>query len=110
MLHDAPRHFVPSPGLPGAGLPHDRLARLAASQAFTLLKASFLDAVHDLPAGGWLMHQLRSAEEPGDLWLLRAPVFALLAASERRDRRRELRRGLETLFGDDEPASAFSPL
>ncbi len=112
MLPTAPRHFMPSPALPGAGLPHDRLARLAARRAFVVLKTSFHDAVDDMPgsSGDWLRHQVRSAEEPTDLWLLRAPVFAALAGNtlDKRQRRHALRRSLETLFPDSEPPSVFA--
>jgi hypothetical protein len=111
MLPTAPRHFMPSPGLPGAGLPHDRMARVAARQAFVVLKATFLHAVEDLDGtdGDWLRHQVRAAEEPSDLWLLRAPVFAALdgVCNERRGRRQTLRRSLEAMFPDSAPASGF---
>ncbi len=120
---DAPRHFLPGPGMPGAGLPHDRFARVAARRAFVELKQSFLDAlavlhpVHaaDVADAEWLRQQVRSAEEPVDLWLLRAPVFAALAGtdSERRRHRQALRRSLDLLFPDTEaggPTSAFASL
>lgn len=110
----APRHFVASPALPGAGLPHDRMAQLAARQAFVVLKRCFSDAVAALPdeRGDWLRQQVRSAEEPIDLWMLRAPVFASLAGADpvRRARRQQLRRGLDSLFLDSGPASCFSGL
>ena len=113
MLPDAPRHFMPSPGLPGAGLPHDRMARLAARQAFAVLKATFMHAVDDLDGedSDWLRQQVRAAEEPTDLWLLRAPVFAALAGvgGENRTRRHTLRRSLATLFPDSDPSSGFVP-
>lgn len=112
MLPTAPRHFMPSPALPGAGLPHDRLALLAARRAFVVLKLTFQQAVHDMPGsdGNWLRHQVRAAEEPTDLWLLRAPVFAALAGGgiDKRLRRHALRRSLETLFPDSEPPSVFA--
>jgi len=111
MLPTAPRHFMPSPALPGAGLPHDRMARLAARRAFVVLKFAFQNAVADAGGshGDWLRHQVRAAEDPTDLWLLRAPVFAILAGSglERRARRQALRRSLELLFPDSEPPSGF---
>jgi hypothetical protein len=110
----APRHFVASPALPGAGLPHDRMAQMAARQAFVALKRSFIDAVAGLPGerGEWLRLQVRSAEEPTDLWLLRAPVFAGLAGDDvtRSACRRQLRRGLDSLFLDSGPPSCFSGL
>ena len=111
MLQPSPRHFLPTAALPGAGLPGDRMARLAARKAFVELKLSFIDAVTMLAGrdGDWLRQQVRHAEEPVDLWLLRAPVFAALAGqdSERRSRRQMLRRGLDSVFPDLEPTSAF---
>lgn len=112
MLTAAPRHFMPTPGLPGAGLPSDRLAQIAARRAFVELKLSFMDAVHDLSGdeGDWLRRQVRGAEEPMDLWLLRAPVFLALSGSlgDHRRRRRGLRKGLGSLFPDSEIESAFA--
>ncbi len=120
---DAPRHFLPGPGMPGAGLPHDRFARVAARRAFVELKQCFLDALHVLQPVlsteqadlEWLRQQVRSAEEPVDLWLLRAPAFAALAGtdSERRRHRQALRRSLDLLFPDTEaggPPSGFASL
>lgn len=107
----APRHFTPQVGLPGAGLPGDRMAQLAARRAFVVLKQAFVDALAG--AGGreaaWLRAQVRSAEEPVDLWLLRASVFALLDGPERRPLRQQLRRALDTLFPDTQPSSGFAP-
>lgn len=94
------------------GLPGDREARLAARAAFVKLKTTFIQALDDLPGADWLRELIRSAEEPVDLWLLRAPVFAALGGGEPefRGRRHALRRGLESMFHDAEPASGFSPL
>lgn len=101
-----PRHFSP-----GAGSSGDRVARCAARQTFLALRLTFLGALQGLPDGEWLMEQVRAAEEPVDLWLLRAPVFAALVGvdNERRGRRQSLRRGLDSLFPDLEPASNFLP-
>lgn len=120
MMGADPRQFFASPGLPGlpgAGLPHDRLARLAARRAFVDLKCVFLSALAPLPGaqGDWLRHQVRGAEEPVDLWLLRAPV---LQALNQRDEatlswRRQLKRSLEQLFPDGVdvgPGSGFAAL
>ena len=109
-MHDiAPRQFGPTP-LTGVGMPGDRQARTAARRAFVDLKITFLDALHEMPGAEWLRTQVRTAEEPGDLWLLRAPVFDLLdgADAEQRGRRRLLRRGLDSLFPDLDPASGFA--
>lgn len=111
MLHPSPRHFLPTACLPGAGLPGDRMARLAARQAFVELKLSFIDAAGMLSSGDgqWLRQQVRSAEEPVDLWLLRGPLFDALrgAEPERRVARLRLRRCLDSLFPDTAPASGF---
>jgi len=102
----APRHFTP-----GAGAPGDPGARMAARRAFVELKLTFMQALADVPDATWLHAQVRSAEEPVDLWLLRAPVFAALAGADPdyRQRRRLLRRGLDSIFPDLDPGSAFVP-
>ena len=102
----APRDFTP-----GAGMPGDRSARLAARQAFVSLKLTFLQALQETPAADWLRVQVRAAEEPVDLWLLRAPVFAVLCGVDAgcRSRRQMLRRGLDSMFPElDAPVSSFS--
>lgn len=104
----APRDFTI-----GAGMPGDRSARLAARQAFVSLKLTFLEALEERPDAEWLRAQVRAAEEPVDLWLLRAPVFAALCGvdNEARSRRQLLRRGLDSMFPDlDGPLSSFAPL
>jgi hypothetical protein len=111
MMHAAPRHFSPEAGLPGAGMPGDRGARLAARHAFVDLKLTFLHALQESPDADWLRAQVRAAEEPVDLWLLRAPVFAALAgtSTDARQRRQQLRRGLDSVFPDLDPPSGFTP-
>jgi hypothetical protein len=101
------------PNTGAAGRPGDRDARLAARRAFVDLKQTYMLALAELPESeaGWLRHHVRGAEEPADLWLLRAPVFAALSGAdpECRRRRQMLRRGLDTVFHDSEPASEFTP-
>lgn len=105
-----PRHFVHA-GLPGVGLPNDRLARLAARRVFVDLKQDFMHAVAALDdaRGRWLRDQVRKAEEPEDLLLLRGHVFASLAGGDtgRTERRRMLRRTLDSQFPDSAPRSGF---
>jgi hypothetical protein len=112
MLHTAPRHFLPSAALPGGGMPGDRMARLAARKAFVELKLSFMDAVSLIEGrdGQWLHQQVRHAEEPVDLWLLRGPLFDALrgADPERRVARLRLRRSLDSLFPDSQPSTSFN--
>lgn len=107
-----PRHFTPGAGYAGTGLPGERLERLAARRAFVALKMSFQHALEGTGASEWLCNQVRSAEEPVDLWLLRAPVFAALGGADpdRRHRRQLLRRGLDSVFPDLEPLSGFASL
>jgi hypothetical protein len=106
----APRRFGHA-GLPGAGLPHDRLARLAARRAFVGLKQDFMHAVAALDdeRGSWLRDQVRKAEQPEDLLLLRGHVFACLSGGDagRVERRRMLRRTLDSQFPDSAPRSGF---
>lgn len=108
-----PRRFLHQHGLPGAGLPGDRLARLAARRVFVGLKQDFMAAVASLDdeRGRWLREQVRRAEEPEDLLLLRGHVFASLAGDDDRccQRRRLLRRSLDSLFPDSAPRSGFAP-
>jgi hypothetical protein len=103
--------FAPRDYTPGAGLPGDRGARIAARQAFVSLKLTFLQALEPVAGAEWLRVQVRAAEEPVDLWLLRAPVFAMLTGvdAELRTRRQMLRRGLDSMFPDLDDASGFSP-
>jgi len=107
-----PRHFV-ADALPGIGLPHDRASRLAARQAFVELKSSFVDAVAPLPGlrGDWLRRQVRRTEEPIDLWLLRAAVYAELGEQPEVAVRWQasLRRGLDTLFRDSGLPGGYAP-
>jgi hypothetical protein len=107
----APRHFTPDAGVPGAGLPGDRNALLAARRALFDLKLAFLDALDSVGGqeAAWLRSQVRHADEPVDLWLLRAAVFAAIAGPERRPARQALRRALDGLFPDTQPSSGFSP-
>jgi hypothetical protein len=114
MKTTQPRRFVASAALPGAGLPHDRASRIAARRAFVELKHAFTAAVARVEGrqGDWLRMQIRAAEDPLDLWLLRAPVMDALAARDDSTRawRQELRRSLSGLFPDSEHASGFAPL
>ena len=69
-----------SRALPGAGLPQERLARMAARRTFVDMKLRFNDAVAGITdsRGHWLREQVRLAEEPEDLWLLRGAIFSAL--------------------------------
>lgn len=113
-MNTVPRQFMAHPDLPGAGLPLDRRNRLESRRNFVQLKQLFLAAVEEAPGtrGEWLRRQLRAAEEPIDLWLLRAPVMEALdahAASAHRWRQ-EVRRGIETTFQTTDPACSLDGL
>ena len=113
-MQHAPRHYTVGAYTSAASLPGDRQARMAARRAFVDLKQTYMLALDEVPESqaDWLRNQVRSAEEPVDLWLLRGPVFAALegADPDRRKCRQMLRRGLDTVFADHEPESCFTPL
>ena len=108
-LHTPARHYISplpaAPLLPGPGLPQDRHARIAARRAFVSMKQRFLTAVEPLQGlrGDWLRHQVRQAQEPVDLWLLRGAVFAALGLRDETTRRTrdELHRVLDSVFPDN---------
>jgi hypothetical protein len=116
MHAPAPRHYTAQASLL-AGVPMqdggaDREARIESRRAFAALKRTFLAVVADLQdrQADWLRAQVRSAELPVDLWLLRAPLFEALSGTdpERRRRRQLVRRSLESMFHDSEPQPAVS--
>lgn len=88
--------------LPGAGLPQDRLARLAARRAFVELKQDFIVATAGLPGlrGEWLRERVRRAEDPYALWKLRHSLFAALGGNEPEacTIRHALKSGLDSIF------------
>jgi hypothetical protein len=111
MHATAPRQFGPATAAFNsavAGLPGDRQAHAAARRAFVDLKRTFMHALAGIDSIDWLQAQVRAAEEPVDLWLLRAPAFAALAGADAavRQRRQQLRRGLDSVFPElDEPSN-----
>ncbi len=106
----APRDFNPA----ASGLPSDQRATLAARRAFVVMKIAFAEAVCDLPGrhGLWLQEQVRQAEEPEDLFLLRGPVFNSLHGESVVARlvRQRLRNAINTVFPDSCPSTGFTPL
>lgn len=78
---DVPAAPWPMGSLPGAGLPHERLARMAAHQAFLEMRTQFLDALDGLPGCeiDGLRRDLRRSTDPADLWALRLAVHQALA-------------------------------
>lgn len=112
MLPPSPRHFLPTACVPGAGLPGDRLARLADRRAFVELKLGFAQAAATLEGrdGDWLRLQVHHAEQPVDLWLLRGPMLRALRGDDaaRRFARVRLRRSLESWFPDTVSGGSFA--
>ncbi|MEK8048198.1 MAG: hypothetical protein CFE46_18860 [Burkholderiales bacterium PBB6] len=95
------------------GEPQDRAARLAARRAFVDMKLLFMRAVADLagPKGLWLQHQVRQANDPNDLWVLRGAL--LVALHQRSDlaarkMRGEIYRQLDSVFPDSLSAGPSS--
>ena len=88
----------------GFGLPHDRAARVAARRAFVEMKQLFMRAAEQLDhgKGAWLRAQVRAAEEPTDLWVLRNPLLTALRVEDTRTRalRAELYRSLDNVFAE----------
>jgi hypothetical protein len=105
MLQPSPRHFMPSAALPGAGLPGDRMARLAARKAFVELKLTFIEAV-EAPLAGTRRRLAAPAGAPrrgaGRPVAAARPAVRRLSGSEpeRRLARLRLRRSLDSLFPD----------
>jgi hypothetical protein len=86
------------------GLPDARDIRIANRRAFVGMKQLFMRAVENLQhrKGAWLRSQVRGAEDPIDLWLLRGPLLATLREDEVATRkiRAELYKSLDNTFPD----------
>lgn len=97
--HTPISHSPLTPILPGAGMPHERHARIAARRGFVEMKQHFIDVVAPLggPRGDWLRWQVRQSQEPLDLWLLRGAVFDALGHSAHRAKL-DLQRALDLMF------------
>jgi len=93
----------------GFGMPQDRLARIAARQAFVDLKHDFMVAVALLPGarGEWLRRIVRNAEDPDALSRVRGFLFAELPGNDADSCsvRHSLQMGLDSLFVDSQPSS-----
>ena len=84
------------------GLPATRSARIESRRAFVETKHLFMRAVENLAhrKGAWLRAQVRAAEDPVDLWLLRGPLLATLREDDvaTRTMRAALYRTLDRTF------------
>lgn len=86
----------------GHGLPDDRLARMAARRAFVEMKQVFMRAAADVEGtvAEMLQNRVRAANEPVELWRIRAVLLASLPSHHERSltHRIELHRQLDSLF------------
>lgn len=85
-----------------AELPASRSGRIEARRAFVEMKHLFMRAVENLAhrKGAWLRAQVRAAEDPVDLWLLRGPLLSALREDDlaTRTMRAALYRTLDRTF------------
>ena len=99
-------------GLALAVLQRDDAVDVGTQVPFVDLKDRFVQASASLEGanGAWLRAQIRGAEQPEDLMLLRGHLFAALAGADecRRETRRMLRRCIDSLFPDSAPSSGFA--
>ena len=79
-----------------------RSVRIESRRAFVEMKQLFMRAVENLEhrKGAWLRAQVRAAEDPIDLWLLRGPLLATLREDDvaTRTMRAALYRTLDRTF------------
>jgi hypothetical protein len=94
---DEPRFFSDDISMPAA-----HSARLESRRAFVEMKHLFMRAVENLEhrKGAWLRAQVRAAEDPTDLWLLRGPLLGTLREDDvaTRAMRAALYRSLDRTF------------
>lgn len=97
-----------------SGQPHDRSSRIATRRTFVRVKQCFMQVVDaiDGPRGEWLRYQVRQANEPVDLWLLRGAVFNGLSPRDPEGQRLriDLHRALDTVFPDSGRNEFMLPL
>lgn len=93
----------PEQAAPNIGLPQERLAQIAARRDFVEMKQSYMHAASDITSatGELLLHKVRKATEPWELWSLRAVILASLAADHERtlSHRMRLEREFDSIFG-----------
>ncbi|HEY8973266.1 MAG TPA: hypothetical protein VIN75_03545 [Burkholderiaceae bacterium] len=95
--------FASDSAFPDAvALPASRGDRIESRRAFVEMKQLFMSAVENLAhrKGAWLRAQVRAAEDPVDLWLLRGPLLSALREDELATRamRAALYRSLDRIF------------
>lgn len=95
--------FAPDSVFPEAmAQPASRDDRIESRRAFVEMKQLFMRAVENLAhrKGAWLRAQVRAAEDPVDLWLLRGPLLSALREDDlaTRTMRAALYRSLDRTF------------
>ena len=97
-----------------AGIPDARSVRIETRRAFVDMKQLFMRAVENLAhrKGAWLRAQVRAAEDPIDLWLLRGPLLATLREDDvaTRTMRAALYRSLDRTFPEAFGSAEISAL
>jgi|GEM_PF-894990 len=107
--------FASDPAFPDAlARPASRDGRIESRRAFVEMKQLFMRAVENLAhrKGAWLRAQVRAAEDPVDLWLLRGPLLSALREDEfaTRTLRAALYRSLDRAFPDGFGSGGTGPL
>lgn len=96
------------------GMPEDRLARMAARQAFVEMKTCFMRAAADIDGstGALIQRKVRQASEVIELWRLRHAVLSALPRdhAEANAHRQELMLQLDSAFPEGGGRTAFMPL
>ena len=95
-------------------LADEHLTRMAARRAFVEMKQVFMRAAADVDGtvGDLLRQRVRAANEPMELYRLRAVLSASLPSQHERTplHRLELHRQLDSLFPHDNTSTAVAPL
>ena len=91
-----------------------RSARIETRRAFVEMKQLFMRAVENLEhrKGAWLRAQVRAADDPIDLWLLRGPLLATLREDDvaTRTMRAALYKSLDRTFPEAFGSAEISAL
>lgn len=109
-----PRNYTVA-GLRGSGTA-EQVSRLSARKAFVDTKLVFMQVLAQIDRNDagveWLRKQVRSAQMPEDLWLLRSAVFDALRGDTHHGAqlREALRRSLDGVLPGTYMASGFTTL
>ena len=94
--------LLPKPAMLGGGMAQERQARIAARRAFVEMKQAYMGAASDITSAtaAMLQNKVRRADEPWELWSLRAVILASLPANHERtaSHRMKLEREFDSIF------------